>query len=303
MQQFKIDDDTLAFAARELTVLRSKVYEREYPEKKMANGQILPIEVMTEASWADEVEIEEYDIYGIMQVIADYSRGGNRVGVSTRRMRYPIRTIGAHAGYSLEEVNKARFAQKPLQAQRLRALRESYDNYQDQLGYYGDVNYGLQGLLTLPLPQMISATPMSAVTSADDLLALLNSYVGAILEATNGIESPKKMVLPEAQYRRIFSTYRTNTSETIGEAFLRSQRAQGLINEIIIDVKLKKALNGKDVAVLLPDDVDKISLGVAIPYTMLPEQVQNMEFVTHSYARVAGVMCKYPLSTLIVTNI
>lgn len=301
--QFKIDDDTLIFASRELTAMRAKIYERQYPEKKMASGQILPIEVMTEAAWADEIEIEEYDIYGIMQVIADYSKGGPRVGNSSRRVRYQIKTIGGHAGYSLEEINKARFANKPLLAQRMRALREAYENYQDHVGYWGDTSFGLQGLFTLPLPTMVSPMPFSGATSADDLLALLNSYVAAIQEPTFGLETPKKMVLPEAQYRRIFSTYRTNTSETIGEAFLRSQRAQNLIQDIIMDVKLKKAYNGQDVGLILPDDEDKISLGLTIPFTMLPEQVQNMEFVTHAYARVMGVVCKYPMSTLIFTGI
>lgn len=141
-----LDDETSLFAQRELTKLRAKIYEREYPQKKMANGQILPISVQTEAEWDDFIEVEEYDVVGMAAVIADYSKGGPRVGTVTRRIQYRIKTVGDHVGWSYEEINKARTHNRPLQGQRLRALREGCDNYLNQYAYSGDSDYGLPGI-------------------------------------------------------------------------------------------------------------------------------------------------------------
>ncbi len=301
--EMKYDDATLMFAERALTAIRAKVYEKQYPAQKMANGEILPIEIMTDCDWADEFEIEEYDVYGIASVIADYSKGGTRVGVSARRVRYPIKTVGAHVGYSLEEINKAQYANKPLKEQRLRALREAWNNYMERGGWFGDTDFGLQGIFTLDLPTIVSPQTFAATTSADDLLALLNSYVSAYSVNTLGIEIPRKMVLGQSQYDKVFSTYRAGTNETVGEAFLRAQRAQGKIDKIVVEPKLRAAVNNQDALVILPDDEDKISLAVAVPWMMLPEQVVNLETIIHSLGRTSLVVCKAPLASLIVTNV
>lgn len=302
--QMRYDDATLEFAERSLTTLRAKVYNKQYPAQKMANGEILPIEIMDDCEWADEFEIEEYDVFGIACVIADYSKGGTRVGTSARRVRYPIRTVGAHCGYSLEEINKARFANKPLKEQRMRALREAWNNYIERGGYFGDPDFGLEGLFTLKLPTQASSMTFAAASTADDLLALLNGYVSGISVDTFGIEIPKKMVMPQFQYDKIFSTYRPQTTETVGEAFLRSQRAQGKIENIIVEPKLAKAApDGTDALLILPDDEDKISLGIPVPWRMLPEQVVNLETIVHALGRTSLVICKSPLSTRIITSV
>lgn len=301
--QMRYDDATLEFAERSLTTLRAKVYTKQYPAQRMANGEILPIEIMSDCEWADEFEIEEYDAFGIACVIADYSKGGTRVGTSARRVRYPIKTVGAHCGYSLEEINKARFANKPLKEQRMRALREAWNNYIERGGYFGDPDFGLQGLFTLDLPTQVSPTTLTAAATADDLLSLLNSFVTGISVETFGIEIPKKMIMPQLQYDKIFSTYRPNTSETVGEAFLRSQRAQGKIDQIIVEPKLAKSVEGLDALIILPDDEDKISLGIPVPWKMLPEQIVNLETIIHALGRTSLVLCKNPLSTRIVVGI
>lgn len=301
----RFDEETTLYANRELTRIRAKVYEREYPTKKMANGEIIPISIQTEAEWDDYIEVEEYDVVGIAAVIADYSKGGPRVGNIVRRVLYKIKTVGDHVGWSWEEINKARTHNRPLQEQRLRALREAADNYLDKGGYDGDPDYGLPGVLTLPIPRFASAIRFADAASTDDLLALLNAPVRGMMDLTNGMAMPKKLVLPEKQFGQIYDTYRASGSDqTIADAFLNSQSKQGLIDEIICDNKLKgKGTGGTDVGLILPDDEDKICLGVQLPFMMLPEQQINLEFVIHGVMRTSLVQCNYPMEAMVVENI
>lgn len=300
------DEENLQYAHRELTRIRSKVYEYEYPNKKMANGEILPLAIQTEAAWDDYIEVEEYDIVGVAAVIADYSKGGPRVGNRTRRTRFNIKTVGDHVGISWEEINKARTHNKPIKEQRLKAAREAAENYLDKGGYSGDPAYGLPGLFhRIPIPRYYSASRLKDSTDPEEMLALLNAPVRSLMEFTNEKAQPKKMVLPSNEFRLITETYRSSNSDmTVLDAFLNTQRKQGLIDEVISDIKLKdKGEDGLAAGLILPDDPDKICLGVQLPFMMLPEQQQNLELVTHAVMRTSLVQAAYPMECLIFENI
>ena len=301
----RFDEETTIFTQRELTRVRARVYEREYPMKKMANGEIIPISIQTDFEWDDYIEVEEYDVVGIAAVIADYSKGGPRVGNVVRRVFYKIKTVGDHAGWSWEEINKARTHNKPLREQRLRAAREAADNYLNQGGYDGDTDFGLPGIFTLPIPRFTSIRPFAQATSTDDLLAMLNASVRGMMIATNGMAMPRKLVLPQKQFGQIHDTYRASGSDqSVAEAFLNTQSIQGLISQIICDDNLKgKGDNGTDAGLILPDDEDKICLGVQMPFNMLPEQQINLEFVVHGVMRTSLVQCLYPMESLIIQGI
>lgn len=300
-----LDDETSLFAQRELTKLRAKIYEREYPQKKMANGQILPISVQTEAEWDDFIEVEEYDVVGMAAVIADYSKGGPRVGTVTRRIQYRIKTVGDHVGWSYEEINKARTHNRPLQNQRLRALREACDNYLNQYAYSGDSDYGLPGIYNgLPIPRYTSSTTLAAAANADAMLALLVAPVNLLMDTTNGMALPKKMVMSQANKSLIASTVRPNTDTTVEQMFLSIMESQGLIDEIIVDQNtIGKGDGGTNTMLILPNDEDKICLGIQMPFIVLPEQFINLETIVHALMRTSLVQCPYPLESLIVQGV
>jgi hypothetical protein len=300
-----LDDETSLFAQRELTKLRAKIYEREYPQKKMANGQILPISVQTEAEWDDFIEVEEYDIVGMAAVIADYSKGGPRVGTVTRRIQYRIKTVGDHVGWSYEEINKARTHNRPLQAQRLRALREACDNYLNQYAYSGDADYGLPGIYSgLPIPRYTSSTTLAAAPNADAMISLLVTPFNLLLDTTNGMAMPARYVLDQANYSLIASTLRPNTDTTVLEATKMIVSSQGYEVDFVVDQNVKgKGDGGTNTMLILPNDEDKICLGIQMPFIVLPEQSINLETIVHALMRTSLVQCPYPLESLIVQGI
>lgn len=304
--QTYFDNESVLFTQRQLTRIRSRIYEREYPMLKMARGEILPISVQTEAQFDDFIECEEYDTVGMAAVITDYSDGGPTVGVVTRRVLYRIRTVGDKAIYNWEEINKARFHNKPLREQNLRALREAADKYLNEKAYLGDPDYGLTGIMTTPgIPRFNSATRFADTASTADLLALLDAPISAMMDLTNGQAMPRKWVLPELQFRQVYSTYRATGSDlTVADSFLNAQSKQGLINQFVCDQNLKGlGDDGSDVGLILPEDEDKICLAIQRPFEILPEQQMGLEFIVHALMRTSLVQCLYPLESMIVQGI
>lgn len=297
------DADTLAFVGRQLVVQRTTAYKKRYAPLKMANGSILPIRIDTSLAWADEVEIEEYDTVGISALISDYTKGGPRVGTLTRRARYPIKTIGNHTGWSWEEVNKARAFNKPLQQQRLTATREANDKYVNITSYLGDDTVGLPGIFNIPMQRFTSPVTIDSNFSAEQIVGALNGFISRLVDTTNELAMPKKVVMPSTQRNYLFNP-RANTDLSIAETWLNGQREMGYITQIIADNNLKgKGTGGSDVMLILPDDEDTIHISIPIPYTILPEQQQNLEFVVHTVSRFGGVHCTRPMEIAMVEGI
>lgn len=302
--QIRQDEESLLFAQRALTKVASKIYERTYPFK-MANGEIIPVDVMSEYAAESFIEIAEWDVYGLAAVIADYSKGGPRVGVVLRRNQYPIKTVGDHCAWSWEEVMKAQAHGLPLQEKNLGATRIAYESYLNRLGYFGDQDFGLPGLLTSNLPRMSAASTFAGAASPDALLALLNGAITSMLVSTNSMEVPARIVLPQRQFQQLGTTMRASNSDTsVLSAFITLQGAMTQSIEVIVDDNLRGAgTNGEDVMLVLPYDPDAICLGVAMDFQLLPVQQLNLEYVVHGLGRVIGAMVIRPMSGLIIEGI
>lgn len=300
----RLDEESLLFAQRSLTKIAEEIYLREYPFM-MASGEIIPVKVMPELEAKKYVEIAELDVFGLAAVVADYSKGGPRVGVVARRQLYPIKTVGDHAAWSWEEILFAKAENLPLEDKNLEAARIAYEAYLNKCGYFGDPDYGLPGLLTSNLPRLSAATTFAAAASPDALLALLNSPIAAIRTSTNGFETPKKIVLPQKQFQQIGTTMRASNSDvSVLAAFQDLQTKMSQAATIVVDDNLRGAgTNGEDVMLILPDDSKAICLGVAMDFRLLPPQQQNLEYVVHGLGRVIGAMVIRPMSGLIIEGI
>lgn len=306
LTQVRLDEESLLFAQRALTNVAAKVYEVDYSSRfKMANGGIIPVVVASEYATEKYIEIDQLDYFGLAEVIADYSKGGPRVGIVARRQIYPIRTIGDHAAWSWEEIQFAMGKNLPLQAKNLNATRIAFEAKTNKIGYFGDAEYGLPGILTSSLARMISASTFAAASSADSLLALLNSPVAALKTATNGVENPAKVVIPSKQFQQIGTTMRSaNSDMSVLSSFLDLQQKMGQVGSVEVDDNLKGAgTNGEDVMLVLPNDEDAMCLMLAMDYTLLPVQQQNLEYVQHAVGRVIGTVVTRPLSGMIVEGI
>ena len=298
------DEDTLAFTTEQLRAIATTVYKRKYHPLKMANGSILPIQIEPEYQFNDTIEFEEYETLGINALIADGS-GGPMVGTITRRTTYKNKLHGNKTSYGYEEINKAMKVGRPLQAQRMEATRDAYEKYVNQIAWDGDSAAGLRGVFNSRIRRGIASATIDSGSTADEILAMLGNAVTSIVDGTNQTAVPKRLVMPVPERDYLFQTYRASGSDqTIGAAFLASQRELGYIEEIIGDNNCKgKGTNGEDVMLVLPNDPSSLYLSIPQDYTVLPEEMKAMETVVHTVGQIIGAVVLKPGESAIYEGI
>lgn len=305
--QIRMDDEQLLLTQEQLKGTLTKIYERDYSKRfKAANGEIGPVRIWSEYASKKYVEVGEYDYFGLAEVIADWSKGGPRVGVTMRRQMYPIRTVGDHAAWSWEEILLARGEGVPLQEKNLSATRIAFEAKFNKTCYFGDPDYGLPGLFTSNLGRLNVSSTFRNASGFDAKLAILsNAYTS--LKEQNDLAMPKILVLPEKQVQDIGSTTRAtagSSSESVLTAFLNLQKEMGGIEKVVVDNNLKGAgTNGEDCMLLLPDDEEEIVFVMAMDYTVLPVQQTNLEHIVHALGRIIGAVAHRVDSGLIVEGI
>lgn len=297
------DDDMGIFAIRELTNVTKEAYKNPREELPMAGGKVLPYESIGGSEWDRQLEIPIYDTYGTASVIHDESDGGVEVGYIVQRSLYNIATIAAKTTYGWATLQAAQSKGKPLERYKLEALQDAIDRYVQVGGYFGDVDYGLLGLLNSGLPLYTSPTTFAAAPTPEALLSLVTTPVN-VVEARSSTIRPKTLVLPKQQFFQLNSTYRSGTDKTILQAFLDAQKAVGGVNKVIMDNSLATAgAGGSAVMLVLPDDERAMSLVMPMYTKILPPQMVNMQAVVHAVARTALAVVKLPTTGLIIEGI
>ena len=64
-----------------------------------------------------------------------------------------------------------------------------------------------------------------------------------------------------------------------------------------------KPSDGKGVALLYTNNVEKLSIEIPMPFYQHPDQNKNLEIVVPCEARVVGAMIYYPLSAIIAVGV
>lgn len=316
IQSVNLDANETMFFARELEFIKAKTYDVQYPELKATT--LIP--VSNEAGpGAESITYQQFDQLGIAKIIANYADDLPRADVKGREFTSPIRSVGASYGYSVQEIRAAQFAGRNLQQRKANAARKAIDQKINNIGFYGDEEYGLKGLLNHPNITRVSvdndgedngnpSTKWEHKT-ADEILRDMNNLVNGIVDLTNGVESPNTLVLPIKQYTQISSTARsTNSDTTILQYFL-------LNNPFITSVEWTNEFKGaglgiegeiaagNDIMLAYDRNPDKLSLEIPQDFEQFPAQERGLEFVISVHARIAGILVYYPLSLAIAEGI
>lgn len=305
--QIRMDDESLVLTQEQVKATLTKIYERDYSQRfKAANGEIQPVRVWNEYAAKKYIEIGEYDYFGLAEVIADWSKGGPRVGVKLRRQMYPIRTVGDHCAWSWEEILFARGENIPLEQKNLAATRIAFEAKFNKVCYFGDPDYGLPGLFTSNLGRLTAASTIRAASGFDAKAAIVLNAITALKEQ-NDLAMPKILVLPDKQAQDLGTTTRAtagSSSESVLTSILNLQKDLGQIEKVVVDNNLKGAgTNGEDCMLILPDDEEEIVFVLAMDYNALPVQQTNLEYVVHALGRIVGAVVTRIDSGVIVEGI
>jgi hypothetical protein len=307
-----LDANESVMFARDLEVIKKKTYDTRFPELKAT--QLIPIS--TDAGPAAEsITFRSYTEIGLAKIISAYADDLPRADIKGTEHTYPIRSLGSSYGFSIQEIRASQMMGKNLPQRKANAARMMIEQKINKIGWTGDTEGGLTGLINntnvtrvaAPGDGASSATTFVSKTPAQ-ILRDLNALVNGIVELTKGVEVPDTLLLPLAQFNYLSVTpYSTYSDKTIMAYFKETNL---YIKDVISVLELKDAgvgvsplAAGEDIAIAYKRDIDKLSFELPIPFEQMAPQERNLEQIVNCHARSGGVIIYYPLSVAILEGI
>jgi len=301
MSEFRMDEAGL-FLERQLEFIRPQVFEVEYADIKYPT--ILP--VTSEAGpGAQTFTYRIMDATGDFKLISDAADDLPRADVSQTEKSINIRSFGGSFGYTVQELRAAQMANVALEQRRAAAVRRAYEEKVEQVALFGEASVGLAGFFNNSTVDVLAAdkwfTGATATgTTAQDMLALLNQGVTAIINGSNMKEQPDTILMAWEDYNVVSTTRNSDASDvTVLEYFLRTNpfiRNVEPINQLDSD----KGSLSKNRMVIYKRDPGKVQLHIPQPLELFPPQQRGLEFIVPAHARVGGVALYYPKSVIYV---
>lgn len=296
-QYTNLDSAETMFFQGELEQVKAKSYDvLKVPLKAF---ELIPVDSTT-APGARTVTYEQYDSTGIAKIISNYADDLPTADVKGKEFHSTIKSIGNSYVYSKDDIRAAQFAGKPLNQRKANAAVESHRQLMNKLAFFGDAEYGIQGLLTnanIPAAPVVAgaATTLTWVTKTpDEILKDLNSAVSDMLDLTKGVEVPNTIAMPIAQYNHIATTARSANSDTTILQFFKGNNPE---IEVMWATELKGAFTGgTDGFIVYNRNPDKLFMEIPMMVQMSPAQEKGLSYVVPCESKFGGVIIPYPLS-------
>ena len=295
---YRLDAAESVFFARELEYVKAKTYDIKYPALKAR--QFVPVSNEV-PSGAVEVTYEQYNRVGRAQIIQPGATDIPRVDVYGTEFSRPVRWGGAAYGYNLIEIRQAMMAGKPLSSKKAATARRVQEELLDEVASIGAPSYGIAtGFIN-------NATLVAAVhaataawdlpgTTADQIIGDVQTLYSAIVNATEGIEYPDTLLIPDSQYAALATRPRSTTSDTTILNFLLKSIPE--LTAIEPWWRLKNAAVGgaTDRAIMYKRSPEHLGQDIPQEFEQLPVFQHGTNFEIQTLVATAGTAYYDPLS-------
>ena len=306
--RFDSAEDASIFFARELDYIKSKSYDKIYPEFTALNNFPITHEV---PEGAETMTYYSYEKTGMAAIISNYATDLPRADVKGSLTTAYVKSIGDSYGYSIQEMRASRMAGKSLDTRKAEAARYAIDRKTNEIAFAGDKEHKLMGMLSsdnnIPLYTLATVETKTSWKdkSAAEILADINGMFAYQSRITQDVERADTLALPPAVFIDISTRQIPNTGYTVKRFLLENAP---YLKNIITAPELSaenKATNpyGVDVAMLYTNSADKFSLEIPMAFYQYPLQNRNLEVIVPCEERVAGIVLYYPLSALLAVGV
>ena len=293
-RQARYDDVTLStFVENELKDIVPQMYDRLFPELDARTHIPLGVNINPAAmAWA----YDSMDKRGQAEFLGANAKDVPRADVSKKRLTFPIRTMVIGYGWTIEEIEAARFAGQSLDSAKADAARRAIAELEHTVLLLGDVNHNLPGFLTNP------ATPRIAVATgdwlgagtADSILADLNSVGDAIWVLSERVHRPNTIILPLFHFRRVMTLRIPDTNITVAAFFLQTN---GFVRELMSLPELETlSPTGGPTMFVYQKDPSILSGIVPLAFQQMQPQVEGFEVVVPAREKIGGSVWFYPFA-------
>lgn len=304
---FKEDAAEGVFFNRQLEHIMPASFDIKYPD--LIATELVPVDASA-GPGAEKITYRTFDKKGVAKIIANYATDFPRAEVTGVEVTSPVKSIGAGFGYNLQEMRAGMMAAsilggtggRTLDQRRADAAMRAMLELQDSIIAKGDATSGLTGFLNnATVTAATAANAISAASTADQILAVLNSSVNNVVALSNGVEMPTDILLTYAAFNYISATARSATSDTtILKYFLANNP---YIKSVRPWYKLSAAgAGGTDLMVVYVKDSQHLSAQIPQPVEIFPAEQKGLEWEVKLHSRQGGTIIYYPLSMTYVSG-
>lgn len=312
--RFDSDDaaqDASIFFARELDYIKSKSYDKIYPELTALKMFPITHEV---PEGAETITYYSYERTGMAKIISNYATDLPRADVKGKPSTSFVKSLGASYGYNVQEMRASKLAGKSLDVRKAEAAKYAIDLTTNIIAFAGDEENGILGILSktnnIPLYTLTKNEEKDNSTAwvdktANQILADINGMFAYQSKITQDVERADTLLLPPSVYIDISTRQIPNTGFTVKKFLLENAPYLKTI-ETCPELDGSNALTNpykKNVALLYTKSADKFSLEIPMPYMQYPVDIRNLEAVVPCEQRVAGIIMYYPLSALLAVGV
>ena len=311
--RFDSMEDASVFFARELDFIKTKTYDRLYPDFNAL--KLFPTSSEADPG-AETITFYSYDRSGVAKIIQNYATDLPRVDTKGIPSTAHIKSLGDSYGYSVQEMRASRYAGKSLDVRRGANAKDAIDRLTNMIAWAGDEENNLVGVLSPSNDVPLFTLPLNAAGTSTrwvdkspmEVLADVNAMQAYTAVLTKSVEKPDILALPTDAF-----LYLANTPLLIGGV------AVGSIMKWILDnsPRLKEIVEapelnadsgvtpyiGQGVAFMFSKDPDKFTIENPLPFYQHPAQPKGLEFEVPCESRTAGVIIYYPMSMLITVGV
>lgn len=306
-----VADNAGIFFAKQLAYVKSKAYDKEFPE-------LTGLKLFPQTSEVDEgamyMEYFSYEPVGFADIIANYASDLPRVDVKGTPHRAEIVGIGNSYGYNVQELRACRRnallgTMKPLDAARAEAARRAYDIKINHLIWHGDEKTGIIGVLSsgnnIPVYTLTNGAGGKAdwaSKTADEIAADVAGMLNYIDTLTQGVEHPDSWAMPNDLYTSLNLRRIDGTGESV-LSYIKNHTPQIVNWEIAGELSKSNTdynSTGKNIGLLYTKDAEKMAHEVPLAFLQHAPQERNLEMVINCEGRDAGMVIPYPLSACLV---
>lgn len=308
---FRFDnaDDASVFFARELDYVKTKSYDKQYPEFTALKKFPITHEV---PEGAESTTYYSYEKTGMAEIINNYATDLPRADAKGKPTTAYVKSVGDSYGYSIQEMRASRLAGKSLDTRKSESARYAVDRKTNEIAFAGDEENQIVGILTqtnnIPL-FTLGVTTDNKTTWADktagEILADINGMFKYQSRITQDVEKADTLALPPEVFIDISTRQIPNTGYTVKKFLLENAP---YLKDIYSAPELaagSRSTNpyGQNVGFLYTNDKEKLSLEIPMPFYQYPVQNRNLEAVIPCESRVVGMIIYYPMSALLAVGI
>lgn len=296
------------FLQRQLEQRIPEVYSKRYPNLWAIAGEVLPSVGDLEMG-ADTITAEILEQAGEAQIYAQGSNDTPLVDVSVSEDQYKVFVFIAAARWSIFELEKARKANKDLNALKLAAVRRAIDERAHKLACFGSVKHGAKGLFNLTGVPVDNNTfdADATATDADDYIQFFGDIITDVSSNSNSVEEVDTILVPE-KLLDVGRRLRLPGSQTSALSYVLENWGAangGSLRRILPKNECQSSYleaygvhptgTNKDRLVLLPSNPDALHRKF-YALDFLDPQVQGTDWRVIGYSGASEVLCHYPES-------